>query len=103
MPLSTYKCIYSCIKSFVRNLLLLRALLVDRQIVVGPVRYSFQLAPTERKLVLDVRRLLRVVRQRFLRVVVHAQAVGLDSEDVRVPAQPLLAPVVERLVVLPRP
>ena len=41
---------------------LLRLFLMHRQVEVGPVGDSFQLAPAERELVLDVGRLLRVMR-----------------------------------------
>src|SRR5207249_5290734 len=65
-------------------------LLVTRQIEVRPVVDPLELLPPERKLVLDVVGVLRVMRELLLRMLMPAQLLGSYAET-RQPLHALLA------------
>jgi hypothetical protein len=73
-------------------------LLVARQVEVGAVVDALQLLPPEGELVLDVDGLLGVVGEFVGAVLVEPEALGSDPQR-PVPRHPLLAPVLEPLVV----
>ena len=72
------------------------------EIEVGAVVDSLELLPAERELVLDVERLLGVVRQLVRCVLVEPQLLGADAEA-PVPLHTRLLPLVEPALVLVRP
>src|SRR5205814_8581533 len=81
--------------------LLPRLPLVVRQIEVAAVVDPLEFVPSEGKLILDVVRVLGVVRQLVLAVLVPAQLLGPDAEALE-PLHPLAAPEFEPLALGPR-
>src|SRR5919204_6198873 len=75
---------------------LARGLLMRGQVVVAPGSDALQLRPTERKLVLDVKRAPSIMRELFFSMGTQAQVLALDTER-QIPIQPLLLPVIEPL------
>ena len=75
--------------------LLARRLRVARQVEVAPVVDALELLPAEREAILDVDRLLRVVRQLVGRVLAQAEARGRHAVAL-VPGAALGQPLLER-------
>src|SRR5205807_7242123 len=74
-------------------------LLMGAQIEVGAVGDALELAPAEWEEVLDVVRCLGVVGQLVLLVGTQSQPVAANSQVLDEPAQPLVTPVGEELLI----